>query len=148
MQLIYTAIDYGTTSTSEDTALRLMSVKCAITTNDVTALADVLQYRGPMRRSGTLRIRSVVVELCPWAQMRDNCDPWGGGGVYRMARGWRYTIPSLASASLHVARLRVCYRHTSVFDRFPVRLCNIPLLDFCCRLLFFVFVFMLSLELI
>ena len=42
--------------------------------------------------------------LCLWVQMRGSCDPVG----YRMAHGWRYTNPSLASAVLGVY-----YRHAS-----------------------------------
>ena len=45
--------------------------------------------------------------------MRGCCDPGGG---HRMARGWQYTKPPLASASHYVVRvLCVCVMHPPLF---------------------------------
>ena len=56
-----------------------------------------------------------------------SCDPGG----YRMARGWRYTNPSPASALLHIARVCECYlkaMHPFLCSGFPARLCIRPIL--------------------
>ena len=84
--------------------------------------------------------------------MRGSCDPVG----YRMAHGWRYTNPSLASALLGVY-----YRHASVLlYGLPARLFILPItilsgsciFYYICFPLYFcrfciVFVFKLWLEL-
>ena len=73
-----------------------------------------------------------------------SCDPeWGG---YRVARGWRYTKLSLASALLRVVRVfRVCNMHPFLFYGFPARLAfYLSFLALCVFFRGFLFRFFLS----
>ena len=75
--------------------------------------------------------------LCLWVQMRCSCD---SGGGHRLARGWRYTKPSLESALLCVTRVRVCAMNP-FYLWVAARLCILPTLFGICFFCFLSFLF-------